>query len=49
MFKTQKIKSYLKNGLPYTNKVIIKFETKEQRNAAYLHYRKKWYQNVKII
>ncbi|CAD8074994.1 unnamed protein product [Paramecium primaurelia] len=48
MFKTQKIKSYLKNGLPYTNKVIIKFETKEQRDAAYLHYRKKWYQNLLI-
>ncbi|CAD8174373.1 unnamed protein product [Paramecium octaurelia] len=48
VYRTQKIKSYLKNGLPFTNKVIIKFETKEQREAAYLHYRKKWYQNLLI-
>ncbi|KAM3137580.1 hypothetical protein pb186bvf_010370 [Paramecium bursaria] len=48
VFQTNKIKLYLKNGLPFTNKILIKFASPEQRTAVYLHYKKTWYQNLLI-
>ncbi len=40
MIQTRKINQYLKAGLPYTNKIILKFSEKEQSDAVYEHFQK---------
>ena len=46
MFQTKQIAAIMKVGLPFTNKVIVKFNNAKVANSVYNHYSKSIFRRI---